>query len=108
MKIVFLITMLECLALSFIVLWLSRRKPVMLEALIQQPFPLKTTHDLASQVDNSHWNFVNGRLETSQGDDRRPMLGAAASGSGIQTVRRSIARRTHQASYKAWSKTRHD
>jgi hypothetical protein len=108
MKIVFLITALECLAVSLwlLILWIAKRKTAMFPVLIQQPY--RAVSDLASLSETSHWHFLNGWQVTTQGDDRRPMLGGAVSGDGSQAVRRSIARRTHQASYKEWSKERHD
>jgi len=58
--------------------------------------------------DAARWDFINLWQVADQVDDRRPMHGGVAYGSGSKSARRSIARRNHQAMYKEWSRERHD
>jgi hypothetical protein len=55
-----------------------------------------------------HWGQQNSWLLEGSADDRRPMLSRATDGPGSASARRSIARRSHQVSYKEWSRERHD
>jgi hypothetical protein len=59
-------------------------------------------------TDAARWDFINLWQVADQADDRKPMDGGAAYVSGSNSAQRSIARRTHQAMYKEWSRTRHD
>ncbi len=56
----------------------------------------------------AHWAFINGWRVEPQADDRIPMFGSVANSSAGPSVRRSIARRRHQAMHKSWSQERHD
>jgi hypothetical protein len=109
MKIVFIVAALESLALA---LWLTlslyykQRKVQMTVALV--PASPAAKAPVASTRESAHWRFINGWQVPDQSDDRRPMLGAAKSGAGPQSVRRSIARRIHQVRFKEWSQERHD
>ena len=58
--------------------------------------------------DAVHWAQMNGWLLEGQADDRRPMLGNVHELIGSASVHRSTSRRSHQASFKEWSKQRHD
>lgn len=58
--------------------------------------------------DAVHWAQMNEWLSAGQADDRRPMLGNIRERIGSASVHRSTSRRTHQASFKDWSKLRHD
>jgi hypothetical protein len=62
----------------------------------------------AAAQDAAHWAFINQWQVAEQSDDRRPMNGAVANDGGMPSVQRSFARRSHQLSYKKWSKERHD
>ena len=55
-----------------------------------------------------HWGQQNSWLLEGSADDRRPMLSGATDGPGSASARRSIARHSHQVSYKEWSRERHD
>jgi hypothetical protein len=55
-----------------------------------------------------HWAQQNSWLLEGSADDRRPMLSGATDNSGSASTRRSIARHSHQVSYKEWSRERHD
>lgn len=54
------------------------------------------------------WAFINAWKVVPQSDDRIPMLGSVVNSVAAPAVRRSIARRRHQAMHKVWSKGRHD
>ncbi|MFN2514702.1 MAG: hypothetical protein ABR556_00675 [Pyrinomonadaceae bacterium] len=56
----------------------------------------------------ARWAFINGWKVEPQADDRIPMFGSVVNSVAAPSVRRSIARRRHQAMHKAWSKDRHD
>jgi hypothetical protein len=56
----------------------------------------------------SRWAFINGWRVEPQSDDRAPVIGAAAPGTGSPSASRSSARRKHQAMFKEWSQERHD
>jgi len=58
--------------------------------------------------DPSHWAFISEWHVQEQSNDRMPASGAAAHNSPTASVRRSLARQTHQLEYKRWSKQRHD
>lgn len=107
MKIIFLVIALESLAITLwmMVLWLSRnRKPDLAGILTDEPFlsNVNARRNSATRLETARWHFINGWQVEAQADDRMPMLG------GSKSVRRSIARRTHQLHYKEWSKARHD
>ena len=56
----------------------------------------------------SRWAFINGWRVEPQSDDRAPVIGAVAPGTGSASARRSSARRRHQAMFKEWSQERHE
>ena len=56
----------------------------------------------------ARWAFINGWRVEPQADDRIPMFGSAVNTGAAPSVRRSTARRRHQAMHKAWSQERHD
>lgn len=58
--------------------------------------------------DAAHWAQMNEWLFEGQADDRRPMLGNVDERVGSASVHRSTSRRLHQASFKQWSKQRHE
>ncbi len=111
MKLVFIITALESLVLT---LWLTlfwsfkQRKLRMSGALVPESAAAAARVPAESPREAAHWLFINGWQMRDQANDRRPMLGAANRGIGPQSVRRSIARRTHQVRFKEWSQGRHD
>jgi hypothetical protein len=50
----------------------------------------------------------NPWLSEGQADDRRPMSGSVAEGTGTHSAQRASARRSHQVTFKKWSQARHD
>jgi len=67
-----------------------------------------TTNSSTPAFDPEHWAPLNSWLLVGSADDRRPMLSGATDRRGSASARRSIARRSHQVSYKEWSQARHD
>jgi hypothetical protein len=115
MRIVFLIFLLETLALT---LWMARRwlsinsranAPVVA---LQRPanpsgnYP--TIEAAATSLDAAHWAFINKWELPAQEDDRTPMNGSVTNSRGRPSARRASARASHQANYKVWSQERHD
>ena len=109
MKIIFIITALESLALALwmmVPIYFKQKKLQMTVALVPEPATAKAPADSARET--ARWLFINGWQVSDQANDRRPMLGAVTDGSGPQSVRRSIARRMHRVRFKEWSQGRHD
>ena len=108
MKIVLLITVIESAIVAvLLIMWRFRSmtKPAVLPARLAGQSPKPVTGDATR---NDHWRFINSWRVEPQFNDRMQALGAAHSGSETESVRRSTARRRHQAMYKQWSRERHD
>ncbi len=79
-----------------------------------EPMPAPTNDNAVAHsptlkpFDAVHWAQMNEWLFVGQADDRRPMLGNVRERLGSASVYRSTSRRSHQASFKEWSKQRHD
>jgi len=63
---------------------------------------------LPPRFDPIKWARANPWLVEGQADDRLPVSGAVTPGGGTPAEQRSLARRTHQQSFKKWSQARHD
>jgi hypothetical protein len=115
MKIIFLITVVESLVITLLLLVFVRSRNGRIEvATVSLRRPPASHDDLIFKLpvpdsfNPSHWAFINEWRLNDQGDDRKPMIGAVAESSGSLSARRSFARRSHQLMYKEWSKTRLD
>lgn len=80
-----------------------------------EPLPAPANDRLEAQsptlkpFDAVHWAQMNQWLFEGQTDDRRPRLGNVREQRiGSAPVHRSTSRLSHQASFKEWSKQRHD
>jgi hypothetical protein len=115
MKIVLLITVIESFVVALLlILWRFKTAYSVLPARVtarstisdEVNLPIISTRRRA--LDESRWTFINRWQVEPQSDDRIPVLGDVAHGAAARSVRRSTARRRHQAMYKEWSKERHD
>jgi len=57
---------------------------------------------------SAKWSFINSWKVEPQSDDRPRELGVATANTASPSIRRSTARRRHQAMFKEWSQNRHD
>ncbi len=60
------------------------------------------------EFDPIRWAQLNPWLSEGQPDDRPPMNSSVKESSGIPSVQRAFARRSHQTMFKKWSQARHD
>ncbi len=58
--------------------------------------------------DPLHWAIINAWKVEPQSDDRVPVCGNVDPSIAPPSVRRSSARRKHQAMFKEWSQGRHE
>jgi hypothetical protein len=115
MKIILLITVLESLAITvLLILWRFRSAYSKLPTRVSDQPIISAADNLSvrplthASVDYSRWVFINKWKVEPQADDRVPMVGSVAYSTASPSVRRSIARRRHQTMYKEWSEDRHD
>jgi hypothetical protein len=64
--------------------------------------PTPDSFDAKYWVQMNEWHFKD------QADDRRPMFGSIAKGTGRASSHRADARHSLQVMFKEWSKSRHD
>ncbi len=74
---------------------------------MQEPI-VKTQSQIQIDFDPVRWAQLIPWLSEGQADDRIPMDGSVKDVSGVPSVQRSFARRSHQAMFKKWSQERHD
>jgi hypothetical protein len=114
MRIVILITVIESSALAFWMIYSYHRRGLSRQAsALLRPSSVSAIsnpkHSSISHVDSAHWSFINQWHPEEQRDDRQQMNGSVAvSGGAAPSIRRSLARQSHQLMYKKWSKERHD
>jgi hypothetical protein len=115
MRLVLFIALLESLAVTLWLVrpWLYRQlSATVLQAPIAKitmPLgnsPLYTT--VPRSNNRSHWAFINNWQVAGQSDDRRPAIVTSATLVSGPSAQRALARQNHQASYKEWSRGRHD
>jgi hypothetical protein len=113
MRIILIITVLESLVVAswLLALKYSRLKRFELAALrLNGPMISGTSSIIQLPATNPfsvhHWAFINDWHVEDQADDRKPMSGKVSESSGSPSARRAGARRSHQLSYKEWSKDR--
>jgi hypothetical protein len=116
MRIVLLITVLESLAIASWLVLRRFRSQYSKTQLAETMIPIYANATAAatskpsapSSLEVSHWKFINNWQVDDQADDRGLTLGAVAERAGSSPERRSLARRSHQRSFKSWSQARHD
>ncbi len=58
--------------------------------------------------DNDRWAFINRWRVEPQANDRPPMIEPIVPNTAAASAVRSMTRRKQQASFKEWSRNRHD
>ena len=121
MRVAITVAVIACLAGALMFRFVRRRNRNRRDRNTAQPlktpfgptFAAITNDPIANSAGRVSFNAVrfaqlNPWLSEGQPDDRTPMIGSITDNTGTPSARRAFARRSHQASYKEWSKARHD
>jgi hypothetical protein len=108
MRIVILIAVAETsIFMLWLTYWYQRGRQSNLRTAIRQP--RSTAGNGSLLLSPSHWSTMNRSQVEGQQDDRLPMNGSVVTAEETApSVRRALARKSHQVMYKKWSQDRHD